>query len=92
MTDAVDETRPSVVLSQDNVARLNRGIHDESDLAAAAAEAAFVADLSWRFSPDTPVVSHLRLISRAALVSPGAAGPHIQRLDDQLRQVRGSSA
>jgi len=55
-------------------------------LAAATAEAAFVAGVRWRFSTDTAPVALLRMLSRAALANPTATGPHLQRLYEQLEQ------
>lgn len=53
-------------------------------LAAAAAELAFLAGISWRFSADDPAVALLRLIARVTMQQPQAGGPHTARLLDQL--------
>jgi hypothetical protein len=53
-------------------------------LAAAAAELASVAGISWRFSSDDPAVALLRLIAKATIACPEASGPHTGRLLAQL--------
>lgn len=53
-------------------------------LAAAAAELASVAGISWRFSTDDPAVALLRLIAKATITCPDASGPHLGRLLTQL--------
>jgi hypothetical protein len=54
-------------------------------LAAAAAELASVAGISWRFSTDDPAVALLRLIAKITLICPGASGTHTARLLAELR-------
>ena len=49
-------------------------------LAAAAAELALVAGISWRFSTDDPAVALLRLVAKATIACPDASGPHTSRL------------
>jgi len=56
-------------------------------LAAATAEAAFVAGVRWRFVADTAPVALLRMLSRAALRTPTATGPHLQRLFEELDRL-----
>lgn len=53
-------------------------------LAAAAAELASVAGISWRFSVDDPAVALLRMIAKATITCPDASGPHTGRLLNQL--------
>lgn len=53
-------------------------------LAAAAAELALVAGISWRFSVDDTAVALLRLIAKVALSEPTANGPHTSRLHAEL--------
>ncbi len=53
-------------------------------LAAAAAELAFLAGVSWRFGTDDPPVALLRMIAKVTMRQPHAGGPHTARLLDQL--------
>lgn len=53
-------------------------------LAAAAAELAALAGISWRFSTDDAPVALLRLMARAAIVAPDVGGPHTERLLEVL--------
>lgn len=53
-------------------------------LAAAAAELASVAGISWCFSTDDPAVALLRLLGKISVTCPGASGPHTARLLTQL--------
>ncbi len=49
-------------------------------LAAAAAEVASIAGITWRFSTDDAPVALLRVLARATMARPDAAGPHTGRL------------
>ena len=53
-------------------------------LAAAAAEIASAAGISWRFSSDDSAVALLRLIAKVTITVPGASGPHTGRLLTKL--------
>lgn len=54
------------------------------EMAAAATELARAAGTSLHFSHDDPPVALLRMIARATLAAPAAAGPHTTRLFDLI--------
>lgn len=82
----VDEEPAATATAADVSARLARLEVADIDpawlpfLAAAAAELASVAGISWRFSTDDPAVALLRLIAKATIACPDASGPHTGRL------------
>lgn len=54
------------------------------EMAAAATELATLADVSLHVGHDDPPVALLRMIARATLARPDAAGPHTNRLYELL--------
>lgn len=82
----IDEDGRTAATAADVTAHLARLDVAEIDpawmplLAAAAAELASVAGISWRFSTDDPAVALLRLIAKITITCPDASGPHTARL------------